>query len=93
MKSSSFFPRLALTLVLVAGVVAAQAQTPTAEQLTQRLAQADANHDGYLDRSEVADMPRLKRGFDRIDTDQDGRLSRGELQAVGQMIKQRQSGQ
>jgi Ca2+-binding EF-hand superfamily protein len=85
--------RVGLTLVLVAGVVAAQAQTPTAEQLGERLAQADANHDHYLDRSEVADMPRLKRGFDKIDTDKDGRLSKAELQAVGQMIKQRQAGQ
>lgn len=91
MMFSSFLPRMVLTLVLVAGVVAAQAQTPTAEQLGQRLVQADANHDGYLDRSEVADMPRLKRGFDRIDTDHDGRLSKDELHTVGQMIKQRQA--
>ncbi len=93
MTSCSFLSRLGLTLMLVAGVVVAQAQTPTAEQLGERLVQADANHDGYLDRSEVADMPRLKRGFDKIDTDKDGRLSKAELQAVGQMIKQRQAGQ
>ncbi|MET1023430.1 MAG: hypothetical protein ABWX87_03895 [Pseudoxanthomonas sp.] len=91
MQSHSFLSRVVLTLGLVAGVVAAQAQTPSAQQLGERLVQADANHDGDLDRSEVADMPRLKRGFDRIDTDHDGRLSKAELQTVGQMIKQRQA--
>ncbi|SEM47436.1 EF hand [Pseudoxanthomonas sp. GM95] len=96
MKPRSFLARTALAALLTAGAVLAQAQAqtaPSAEQVAQRLAQADANHDGYLDRSEVADMPRLKRGFDRIDTDKDGRLSRAELQAVGQQLKQRQAGQ
>ncbi len=96
MKPNALFVRITLAAALVAVAVLAQAQTqavPSAEQVAQRLAEADANHDGYLDRSEVANLPRLKRGFDRIDTDGDGRLSKAELQAVGQKFKQRQAGQ
>lgn len=96
MKPNALFVRTPLAAALVAVAVLAQAQTqavPSAEQVVQRLAEADANHDGYLDRSEVANLPRLKRGFDRIDTDGDGRLSKAELQAVGQKFKQRQAGQ
>ncbi|WCE05629.1 hypothetical protein [Pseudoxanthomonas sp. JBR18] len=96
MKPNALVVRTPLAAALVAVAVLAQAQTqavPSAEQVVQRLAEADANHDGYLERSEVADLPRLKRGFDRIDTDGDGRLSKAELQAVGQKFKQRQAGQ
>lgn len=96
MKPNALVVRTTLAAALVAVAVLAQAQTqavPSAEQVAQRLSEADANHDGYLDRSEVANLPRLKRGFDRIDTDGDGRLSKAELQAVGQKFKQRQAGQ
>jgi len=82
--------RISLVMVMVTGGGVARAQMPSSEQLTERLVQADANGDGYLDRTEVADMPRLKRGFDKLDTDHDGRLSKAELQAVGQKLKQRQ---
>ena len=37
---------------------------------------ADRDGDGYLSRSEVAGrFPALERGFDRADTDRDGRIS------------------
>ncbi|WP_238527657.1 hypothetical protein [Pseudoxanthomonas spadix] len=85
--------RILVFMLTATGAVAAaaQAQMPSGQQLAERLAQADANGDGFLDRAEVADMPRLKRGFDKLDTDRDGRLSRAELQVVGQKLRQRQS--
>lgn len=81
---------MATATATATGAAAAQAQMPSGQQLAARLAQADANGDGFLDRTEVADMPRLKRGFDKLDTDRDGRLSKAELQVVGQKLKQRQ---
>lgn len=83
--------RILVFMLTATGAAAAQAQMPSGQQLAERLAQADANGDGFLDRAEVADMPRLKRGFDKLDTDRDGRLSRAELQVVGQKLRQRQS--
>ena len=39
----------------------------------------DANGDGYLSRTEVADHPTLSAEFRAVDADNDGRLSREEL--------------
>lgn len=53
----------------------------TLDSARNRLLAADANQDGFLDRAEVeASLPRLARVFDRVDTNQDGKLSPEEAQ-------------
>ncbi|MCX8005783.1 MAG: hypothetical protein N2688_12660, partial [Burkholderiaceae bacterium] len=42
---------------------------------------ADANKDGYIDRNEAAQRPRLARHFDAIDTNKDGLLTKAEIDA------------
>jgi Ca2+-binding EF-hand superfamily protein len=45
-------------------------------------ARADANADGALSRAEVEKaLPRMARNFERIDTDRNGLIERGELDA------------
>jgi Ca2+-binding EF-hand superfamily protein len=48
---------------------------------------ADANGDGYIDKTEAAKFPHLSKRFDRIDTDKDGKISAAELQAARQHKK------
>lgn len=71
---------------------ARQALSPDPEQIRERLRQADANGDGAIDRSEAQALPRLAKGFDRLDTDADGVLSRNELDAAAQKARQRYRG-
>ena len=44
-------------------------------------AAADVDGDGALDRREAAALPRIAGKFDRIDTNADGVVSRGEIEA------------
>jgi len=46
--------------------------------LDQRFNAADANHDGELDRGEASAMPMLKKYFDKVDTNKDGKITRKE---------------
>ena len=48
----------------------------------QGFAKADANGDGFIDKTEAAGMPRLAQRFDQLDTDKDARLSAQEMQAA-----------
>jgi len=52
------------------------------EGMVERLKAADVNGDGSLSRDEVKDMPRLSKGFDRLDANKDGLISPEELQAM-----------
>lgn len=83
----------ALALLLLASSTAACAQAARSERAAQaleRLKAADANGDGYIDREEAeASLPRIARNFGTLDTDQDGRLSRDELQQALQNARAR----
>lgn len=51
------------------------------DALQARWEALDLNHDGGLQRAEVADTPALSTRFDEIDANRDGRLSQQELRA------------
>lgn len=88
------FTRLLFGYALLANSIAVMAQenppSPPASsrsELQERLRTADANGDGFIDRQEAeAKLPRVAKGFDRLDTDDDDRLSIDELKAVAQRI-------
>lgn len=64
--------------------------TTTKTALPERLAAADTNGDGVLDRSETAaNTPRLHKRFDSLDTDKDGTLSPAELEAAIERVAAR----
>ena len=65
---------LALGAALTA--TATLAQTTESHPFWDRM---DANHDGFVDRSEAG--PRLLDHFDALDADHDGKLSRDEVKA------------
>ena len=68
---------IALAIVLVPAAAVAQNYAMPATAGKARI-QVDANRDGFIDRAEAARMPRLAERFDRMDQDQDGRLSADE---------------
>ncbi|WP_211369392.1 EF-hand domain-containing protein [Pseudoxanthomonas kalamensis] len=86
-------------LLLVSALLlplAAHAQTtrqPTDAQkqaMQERWNAADANSDGYIDKAEAeAKMPRVARNFDKLDADQDGKLSSEEFKAAAGKLGQR----
>lgn len=48
-----------------------------------RVRAADTNQDGAIDRAEAqASLPRVAKGFDRLDTDKDGKLTVEEVQQL-----------
>jgi Ca2+-binding EF-hand superfamily protein len=58
--------------------------------MMDKLKAADANNDGYIDRAEAdASLPRVAKGFDQLDADQDGKLSNDELQQAASMARKR----
>lgn len=69
----------ALTLVCLAtpvGVLRADIDADTLATLKSRFAAADKDADGKLTREECqAGMPRIYKGFDRIDADQKGYIT------------------
>ena len=71
----------ALFLVPALGFAADNTTAPKGER-GSHFKKADADGNGALSRAEVQkSMPRLAQKFDRIDTNKDGQLSRGELRA------------
>lgn len=76
---------VALTAALAAAPAAAQQQAPTAGGPGKhRMAdpmRADTNKDGYIDRNEAAQYPRLASSFDAIDSNKDGLLTKAEIDA------------
>lgn len=65
-----------------------QARRAGMHALRTRLRALDSNQDHALTRAEIGDrMPKLAENFDRIDSDRDGKLTREELRAAGQMLR------
>lgn len=57
------------------------------EQITTRLKEQDANHDGFLTQNELSGP--MQRGFTRADTNKDGSLDATEQQAMVQSFAER----
>ncbi len=61
----------------------AVADTSRDEQIAERFAAADTNHDGQLTLAEAeAGMPRVAANFSKIDADQSGTVTLAEIQAL-----------
>jgi len=65
-------------LMLVPLSLAALSATAQTTDAPRARIQFDANRDGAIDRAEAAKHPRLAERFDRLDRNQDGRLTRDE---------------
>jgi Ca2+-binding EF-hand superfamily protein len=60
------------------------------QAMMDKLKAADTNGDGYIDRAEAdASLPRVAKGFDQLDADQDGKLSPDELKEAASMARKR----
>ena len=58
------------------------ADTSRDEQIAERFASADTNHDGQLTLAEAqADMPRIAANFSKIDADKSGAVTLPEIEA------------
>jgi len=58
--------------------------------MQERLKTADTNGDGFIDRQEAdAKLPRVAKNFDKLDADQDGKLSPSELKQASELARQR----
>ena len=61
----------------------AGAETSRDEQIDERFAAADTNHDGQLTLAEAkAGMPRVAANFSKIDADQSGTVTLEEIKAM-----------
>ncbi len=81
----SFYPRVELLLaaffLALAGPVGADASRD--EQIAERFAAADTNHDGKLTLAEAeAGMPRVAANFSKIDADGSGTVTLAEIEAL-----------
>lgn len=70
--------------VLLVGVGVLPAADQTSEFVKKLFAEHDKNKDGLIDRSEAPNT--LKRVFDRIDRDSDGKLTPAEVAAVADKL-------
>lgn len=91
MKSNLFPICLGYTLLAIS--IDAMAQQPSTEQkqaALERLQAADANQDGFIDKTEAdAKLPRLAKNFEKLDANRDGRLSPEELRAMASKFASR----
>jgi hypothetical protein len=73
-----------LSAVLVAATAwSAAAQSTRDQQIAERFAAADTNHDGKLTLAEAqAGMPRVAANFDKIDADKNGTVTLAEIEAL-----------
>ncbi len=89
MKHPAQLLAAALGLALAASTAAFAQQVPQPGPAGQPPAKrampdpmsADTNKDGYIDRNEAAQRPRLARHFDAIDANRDGLLTKAEIDA------------
>lgn len=77
------FTKLLPALFAVATAFSAVAQDSRDEQIAERFAAADTNHNGKLTLAEAqAGMPRVAAHFDEIDTDHSGTVTLAEIKAL-----------
>jgi Ca2+-binding EF-hand superfamily protein len=87
--------RYAFAAILLAVSASACAQNgdraaQAKQAMQERLKAADANSDGFIDRQEAdAKLPRVAKNFDKLDVDQDGKLSTDEFKQAAGMARQR----
>jgi len=75
-------PVLFVFACLFALTCAVGADTSRDEQIAERFASADTNHDGQLTLAEAeADMPRIAANFSKIDADKSGAVTLPEIEA------------
>lgn len=59
------------------------------ERMRERLRQADGNGDGAISRTEAErSMPGIARNFERIDSDNDGTITREEMKAAREKLRE-----
>ncbi|WP_448097487.1 hypothetical protein [Luteibacter yeojuensis] len=83
---------LTATLLLISASACAQSErmAQAKQDMQERLKAADTNGDGFIDRQEAdAKLPRVAKNFDKLDTDQDGKLSASELKQAAELARQR----
>jgi Ca2+-binding EF-hand superfamily protein len=79
---------LAASAVLVSSVsVAAQAAPDAMAVQGNHFTRMDKNGDGQISREEAAAFPHLSKRFDKIDTNRDGILSKDEMKAAAQQMR------
>ena len=91
MKSNLFPICLGYTLLAIS--IDAMALQPSAEQkqaALERLQAADANQDGFIDKTEAdAKLPRVAKNFEKLDANGDGKLSPEEFRAMASKFANR----
>ena len=81
----SFYPRVEILIAAFFLPLAwpAGADTSRDEQIAERFAAADTNHDGKLTLAEAeAGMPRVAANFSKIDADGSGTVTLAEIEAL-----------
>jgi Ca2+-binding EF-hand superfamily protein len=81
----SFYPRVEILIAAFFLALAwpAGADTSRDEQIAERFAAADTNHDGKLTLAEAeAGMPRVAANFSKIDADGSGTVTLAEIEAL-----------
>lgn len=74
--------KISLALLLALSSLAC-AQESRDQEIAERFAAADTNHDGKLTLAEAkAGMPRVAANFDKIDTDHSGTVTLAEIEAL-----------
>ena len=84
-SSSPSYPRVKplLAAIILALALPAGADTSGDEQIAERFAAADTNHDGKLTLAEAeAAMPRVAANFSKIDADGSGTVTLAEIEAL-----------
>jgi Ca2+-binding EF-hand superfamily protein len=80
-----FYPRMQFLVAAFSLMLAwpAGADTSRDEQIAERFAAADTNHDGKLTLAEAeAGMPRVAANFSKIDADGSGTVTLAEIEAL-----------
>ena len=79
----SIAPKFLTAVIFAALVWPAAADDTRNEQIAERFAEADTNHDGQLTLAEAeAGMPRVAANFNRIDADHSGTVTLAEIEAL-----------